>query len=351
MRLNFLLTTTGVCIIVYLNYFPFKQQGSDVHKKTVHIDRLSGIGISLGLFASDPLYDYHEMIDEIAQFKVQQLMVVVPLHQDLYTSDTMRSIVPDRTIRRTIQQARNHSLEVTVMPMIQLKQRSDTIWRGTLSPKNPSLWWSNYRSELRHLADIAEQNRVVRFAIGSELGSLESSIHEWNSLIMSIRRRFSGSLTYSANWDHYKDVPFWHLLDEISITAYFPIKRRELFESTWHTTLDEMIYFAQGHGDKGKPLFITEYGYPALASALHKPWDETTKAKFDPILQSELVSQSTAIILDHLSNNDDNTRLRGAMLWNWFGFGGQSDHGYTLRGRVGSATLKELLNRRASTIK
>lgn len=47
----------------------------------------------------------------------------------------------------------------------------------------------------------------------------------WPPLIAAVRRRFTGPLTYAANWDPgYKAVPFWSLLDYVGIDEYHPLR-------------------------------------------------------------------------------------------------------------------------------
>ena len=42
-----------------------------------------------------------------------------------------------------------------------------------------------------------------------------------------MRRRFSGKLVYSANWDHYLPVSFWDRVDYLGVTAYFELTTRD----------------------------------------------------------------------------------------------------------------------------
>ena len=299
-----------------------------------------GLGVSLGLFASDPLWDYEELIQEIAELGVSRVMIVTPLIQGSHRDDAPQLGPPLEVIRRSVQQARAEGLEVSLMPIIQLKRRSMNMWRGRLDPRRPALWWSNYRAELKRLASLAEQESVERLVIGAELCSLEAQTERWRELIQGLRARFKGALTYSANWDHYRELPFWEELDELSVTAYFPIQSREDLERDWAAALDELERFAATRGDAGMPLYLTEYGYPALASALARPWDETTSAAYDAELQAELVTRATSLLLTRMSERG---ALRGASLWNWFGFGGRRDRGYTLRDRPGQEALRALI--------
>jgi len=316
--------------------------------KLTHTPQLSaqalseGVGVSLGLFASDPAWDYEVFLKELKALGVERLMIVVPLKQDTHTSSAPWLGVPMGVIGRTLSQASALGFKLSLMPVIQLEHRRMDIWRGKLAPQAPERWWGNYSADLRRLAALAERLGVERLVIGSELCSLEGELKRWEALISLTRAHFKGALTYSANWDHYREVPFWALLDEVSVTAYFPLASLHTLEGQWRAYLSEVERFAaeQGAQGEGRPLLITEYGYPALESALKEPWNETTRAPFAPKLQAELVARSTSLLKERSAQGE---RLRGAFLWNWFGFGGSLDRGYTLRGREGEERLKAAL--------
>src|SRR5690606_31839344 len=121
-------------------------------------------------------------------------------------------------------QARASGLRVGVMPIVHLLHREPHEWRGMLAPADGlDTWFARYSDEVRALATIAEREHVSRFVIGSELSSLEVYADRWRALALEIRARFSGTLTYSANWDRLDAVPFWDAVDEIGLTAYFPL--------------------------------------------------------------------------------------------------------------------------------
>lgn len=309
------------------------------------LDVVGGLGIALGLFASERSWDYRGLLEEISALGVSQVMIVIPLHQASIFSNTPSLGVGLDRIRTTIRQAQSLSLQVSLMPIIKLQKRQINEWRGKLAPSKEEIWWSNYGVELKRLATLATRQGIQRLVIGAELCSLEHQYERWVDLITDLRGRFKGVLSYSANWDHYRKIKYWSLLDEIAVTAYFPISERSKLESLWHRYIDELEQFAGIHQ---RPLLITEYGYPALDSAMKQPWNETSGAAFNPKLQAELITGATQTILERISAVHDQPKthkgiLKGAFLWNWFGFGAQIDHGFTLRGREGEVTLKLLL--------
>ncbi len=299
---------------------------SEVHVSPRPIAHVSGV--SLGLFASDPFWDYGSLIEEIVAHNATDILIVVPLVQSDITSSGVRLTLPPETIQRTLQQVRESGLRLSVMPIVQLgKKRSSESWRGVLEPADPGRWWSNYRAAARRLATWAERAEADRFFVGSELCSLEGQEGHWRELVGSVRSRFSGKVTYSANWDHYRDIAYWDMLDEVSVTAYFPVDRAPAV--AWRQALREMITFSDG---VGHPLLVSEYGYPAIETAGRTPWDETTSALADPQLQAELIATALSEM--------DRTSVRGGFLWNWFGLGGSRDLGYSPRGRPSAEVIR-----------
>lgn len=286
-------------------------------------------GVSLGLFASDALYDYGVLVDEVAVLGAGSLLVVVPVALDSSQASAPVLAVPPPTLARTLRQAHAQGLETTVMPVIDLAQRAHPgDWRGRLEPADPDRFWAGYTAALHRIAAVAESAGAERLVVGSELSSLEDRSDRWLSLIAGLRDRFGGRLTYSANWDHHAGVPFWHALDEVGITAYQPVEQAPA--RAWEHALAAAGATA---AEADRPLVLTEYGYPALGSAAARPWDQTTGAAADPALQAELY----AVALDAIACAGP----AAAFAWNWFGHPADPASPFTPRGRPAAEVLAD----------
>ncbi len=284
-----------------------------------------GQGVALGLFASDPLYDYGPLVTEIAETGATELLVAVPWSLPHSQSAALQSGVPKQALASVLRQAQEQELAVSVMPIVVLQDRSDGAWRGTLKPQNASLFWRNYDALLRSVAVDAQRGGAQRLILGSELNSLESD-PSWPGRIQSTRQTFSGSLSYSANWDRYAQVSFWQHLDSVSVSAYFPVEGPD----TWQQELAILQAFADS---EQRPLVLSEYGFPALSSAAERPWDETTGADFDPQLQAQLLEQALAAIQAEPP--------QAHFLWNWFGTGAANEASFTPRARPAADVLRQ----------
>lgn len=292
----------------------------------------SGHGVALPLYASDARYDYGHLVEEIAQTGATEVLIAVPWSLPDVHSAALRTSVPRDRLRATLDQAREHGLSVTVMPLIVVQSRSPGQWRGQLRPDEPEAFWANYASLIRGMALEAEHAGAHRLVVGSELCDLEASETAWRDTISLARAHFSGRITYSANWDHYAQVPFWDALDEVGMTAYFPVDGEA--SARWRAALDRGEAFAARHH---RPLLITEYGYPPLASAALRPWDETTGAPEDNALQAELYDTALASMAC--------ASVRGGFAWSWFGTGEAGTPEFAVRNRPAASVLSEHFQR------
>ncbi|MGB0647504.1 MAG: glycoside hydrolase family 113, partial [Bradymonadia bacterium] len=170
---------------------------------------------------------YEARLKHLAGVGAQSVSFVVfwslkDIHDDgVRASDAELALEP--VLIRSIRQARALGLTVMLMPVIRLEAMRDGEWRGKLSPRRPNRFWQSYRSFVVHYATIAQREGVSLFSVGSELSSLEHQELQWRKIIRAVRRVYRGYVTYSANWDHFQQVPFWDALDFIGISAYFEL--------------------------------------------------------------------------------------------------------------------------------
>jgi hypothetical protein len=303
-------------------------------------------GVGLGLFATDPEYDYGHLLDEIVAHGATDVLVVLSWYQREIKSHELAARAgfspSDATVLRTLGQARARGLRVSLMPIVRLEQRTPTEWRGRITPvAGHDVWFEHYGRYLLRMASLAEQAGVERFSVGSELLSLERHEASWRALIAQVRERYQGLLYYSANWDHFDPIRFWDALDEVGVTAYFELSRdeepptKEQLAAAWRRPRHGLGALA---ARAKRPVVITEVGYPSLKSAARYPWDETRSGAVDLALQALLYEA----FCDAFS---DQPFLGGAYFWNWFGFGGPDDGSYTPRKKPAADVMRRCLQR------
>jgi hypothetical protein len=289
-------------------------------------------GVALGLFASTPDYDYAHLLDEIADHGATDVLLSVPWVQPTVTSSHLAprdgQSPSSATLDRTITQAHDRGLAVSLMPVVRLETVQRGVWRGALQPEDRTAWFTDYTALMLDHADRAERLGATRLVLGSELSSLEGDSARWTTLITTVRTRFSGRLTWSANWDRFEDVPFWHHLDEVGVSAWFEVG--DTPARGWQVPKQRLQAMSR---KTGKPILLTEVGYPARSTAADRPWDHQGPATPDLPLQARLFEAFFAAF--HAEDT-----VHDVFIWNWFGIGGQADAGYTPRGRPAAAVIK-----------
>lgn len=164
-----------------------------------------------------------------------------------------------------------HKLGLKVM----LKPHVDVLteqWRGDITHTNNSAWnaWFNsYTLFITHYLELAQANKVEIFCIGTELKGTEHRAKEWRAQIANARTKFSGLLTYAANWDSYARITWWDALDFIGIDAYFPLTGSlnpspAALKARWVSIKNKLAAFAKS---QGKDIVFTEIGYQSLNGA------------------------------------------------------------------------------------
>ena len=301
-------------------------------------------GVALGLFATDSEWDYGPLVDEIRTRGATDVLVVVNAYQsNRFASDIARldgRSPSDATVARTLRQVREAGMRAALMPVVRLIERAPHEWRGVIAPADGlDAWFSSYRRFVLPLVLIAEAEGARRLVIGSELGSLERYEDRWRALIGEARAAFSGRMTYSANWDHTEDVRFWDALDEVGLTAYFPLttsttsSERGLADA-WR--MPRATIEALGRR-LGKPVLVTEIGYPSQRGAADRPWDDTGSEEVDLRGQRSLYRAFCDAFAE--------TSVSGFYVWNWFGSGGPRDPGFTPRGKPSARELAACFSR------
>jgi hypothetical protein len=170
------------------------------------------------------------------------------------------------SLEHAIAAAHDLGLKVMLKPMVEPLEREEIrsypIWRGEIKPSR--IWFDNYSNFLNFFADFAEQNNVEMFCIGCEYKETTGENDQWENVINEIRKRFSGPITYAADWTNYENIEWWDLLDFVGIDAYFPLA---LFDND--PSLENLINVWSNLADEienwivtiNKPVIFTEIGY------------------------------------------------------------------------------------------
>jgi len=309
-------------------------------------------GVALNCHHISDLSLYLKSVDRIAELGANALLVVTPMFQQRADSNIMR-IEPAKCPTRNqliaiLNRAESLGLHTTLLPIVLIEQPGDDDWRGTIRPQDWDSWWASYRDFLDYYLDIANRAEVDLFSIGSELNTTEPQIDRWRSVIEHVRSAFDGQITYSANWDRYRKVELWPLLDVIAVSSYFEIGRQLDDQTTpttanlaeaWRKPQRELLEFASRHD---RPLILSEVGYPSVPWAARHPWNYVVEdgATADHAAQLMCWQAFVRAWADVFASPDNPAAGFFAYAWDPYHHGQPSDTGYGIHGKPAEPVIR-----------
>lgn len=232
--------------------------------------------------------------------------------------------------KQYIEELRKNNIKIMIKPQI-------WVWNGEFtgnikmsSEVNWKAFEETYSKFILEYAGLAQETKAEIFCIGTELENFVKERPEyWQNLITEIRAVYKGKLTYAANWDEFKRIPFWSAVDYIGVDAYFPVSDKqtptiEECKAGWqkHKTLIKTL--SETHK---KPVIFTEYGYRSMDFTGKEPWesDHTIKS-----LNFEGQANATQALFEEFWNED---WFAGGFVWKWYHshdkVGGEKDNQFT----------------------
>lgn len=217
------------------------------------------------------------LLDRLARLGVNSVSLAFPLFQDSWTANEVRStdVTPSMdNIRSFVAEAHRRGFTVMLRPLLDEQSfHKDGHWRGEIKPTDRAAWFASYGALLQDYARLGQSSKVEAIDIGTEFVSLQQYNADWLNLIASIRKVFSGELTYSANWD--KPYPeFGRELDFLGIDAFYPLAveptaKVEQLVQAWQPWLKQV---AQIESATSKPMVFTELGTTSETGSFTSPW-------------------------------------------------------------------------------
>ncbi|HWP40642.1 MAG TPA: hypothetical protein VNL70_06920, partial [Tepidisphaeraceae bacterium] len=241
----------------------------------------------------------------------------------------------DATLRQVIDAAHAHGLAVQLRPLVDLAS-DPTHWRGQIV--GGDAWFNGpggYGDYIRHMADIAQEKNVAMFSVGVELEAVASQETNWRNLIASVRSRYSGPLTYAANWGNPaigSTINWWDAVDYIGIDAYYPLTTKNNptqaeLDAAWANRAN-LIESWRNSVAPGKTVLFTEVGYMNYDGANRMPWSFDAAAANDQLEQAQAYQAM-------LGQNLPRSWFGGAYWWAWdVGNANPNPIGYETMGKL-----------------
>ncbi|WP_221505130.1 glycoside hydrolase family 113 [Streptomyces eurocidicus] len=202
-------------------------------------------------------------------------------YQDRVTDPAMRvtdETAADDSLRHIIGLAHEAGLKTMIKPHVDLVKGGD---RAEIRPADPDAWFGAYTRFLTHYARLAAATGAEQFSVGTELAGTSRDGTRWRKAVAAVREVYHGPLTYAANYDEYRNIPFWDALDVIGIDAYWPLGDRPTTDTArlrraWQPITDELAAFSAAHHRK---ILFTEAGYVSQRGTTTAPFSWTVSEK------------------------------------------------------------------------
>jgi Glycoside Hydrolase Family 113 len=339
--------------------------GVDIEQRPAQL-----IGAALNLYHTDRLELYHEALEQMSSAGFNAVQIVTPIFQD----DGAAGVVEMRQgpgrgpamadIASLLSHAKRLGMKTMLMPQINFTQPRGNEWRGKLQPEHWAPWWESYTRTIGLFLETAVENDVDVFVVGCELLTTHKPQHEerWRELIAHCREKFTGQLTYSTTWDTYHKVGFWDALDVVGVSGYWDITT--LAQDSDNPTPDELkrrwieiqrrlLAYADA---QGRPVLLTEVGYPSLPWALKSPWNyinndgvtadhEAQRQGYTAFIAAwdGTIAPRRASTADEVAGGDP--RSIGVFFHKWDPYhqGGPDDTGYGVAGKPAYQVLADWL--------
>ncbi len=245
---------------------------------------------------------------------------ILPDEQTSYWGNTLEAST------QSIAMAKQAGLRVFIKPHIELgaptpaDKTDGAEWRGDLKARTEADWRileSEYEAYILQVAKIAADAGVELFSIGTELRTF--SHHRpafWTALIRKVRSIYDGEVTYSANWDEYEKISFWHDLDYVGVDMYFPVSKSKTPQvkrtrKKWKSIAKNLKRVSQKYE---KQILLSEFGYRNIPYAGRRPWTHDKGEKIKP--NNEAQSNLYEALFQAFWNE---SWVAGGFSWKWFG--------------------------------
>jgi hypothetical protein len=256
----------------------------------------------------------------------------------------------DRDIAHTVKQAKELGLKVCLKPVVNSR---DGIWRAHIGfpPEEGSkpywdAWFLSYSNFLSHYAELAQELECEMFCVGCEMVKTEPQVEHWTSLINRVRELYSGPLVYNANHGSEEGVDWFHQVDLIGTSAYYPVAKKpgdseETMIANW---LPVKAKLARLHAIFSKPIIFMEIGCRSALGCATMPWDFThTELPFSEDEQAHFYSSVIKVFWDE-------PWFSGFFWWDWSVKlydleDAKKDVGFDIYGKKAELIIKDWYNR------
>ena len=218
---------------------------------------------------SDPNAD--RALAELADMGVGWVSIVVTQYQDTVHSTAIaptEGTPTDADVRHAIRAAHAEGLNVMLKPHVDL-WNDPNHWRGEIGPNFTTAqwntWFASYTAMITHYAQLAAEEGVEQFSVGTELNSTTGREAQWRAVIAAVGAKFDGTLTYACllytsilhPWEEGETIGDQRSGDPTRCLAPIVPPLRQIATSLWprYETIGHMALLATAAGGYARVIF------------------------------------------------------------------------------------------------
>jgi PKD repeat protein len=252
----------------------------------------------------------NESLSLLSLTHTEWVAICVFWHQDTASSTRiypLTSSPSNSSVAKAISMVHKLGMKVMLKPMV---DPLNGVWRGEIPPSDA--WFQSYGNFINFWAEFSQENKVDLLCIGCEFNSNDGQTASWENITARVRERYSGPITYAANWDNYPNVHWWNSLDYVGIDAYFPLTNThdptvEELKTAWSFWVNAI---ASWQATVNKPIIFTEIGYMSAEGTNEAPYNYVSSS---PVDLQEQVNCYNATFQTFYNKN----WFYGFYWWNW----------------------------------
>ena len=199
-------------------------------------------------------------------------------------------------------------------------------------------WFASYEEFIAHYATVAQTAHVEYFVIGTELAGTSRRSHQWRSVVKTIRKIYSGPITYASNWDEVSNITWWDAVDSIGVDGYYPLTKSDQptiteLKIAWEPIVSELGKMSEFWD---RPIILTEIGYRSLNGTNQHSFDADNSGTVDLQEQADCYQAVFEAFYGQ-------PWWQGVFWWNWTVSpfqGGPNDDGYTANNKPAENILR-----------
>lgn len=197
---------------------------------------------------------------------------VIATQTNKFSNAVVPDLVQNRWALRQVRRLKRMGFTTSFIPI--MFGTEDQSWRGHFAPSNPAEWFRSYSEWIVGLAEAGQAAGLAELSIISEMNQMYTR-HESSLVLLmnNVRSVFQGATFVTL---HNLSSPPLALIrsgDFVSVSAYTPVSRGWFDDSCDNSLSSYVAQLTNLSRRVGRPIHITEIGYPSVAGGMREPWN------------------------------------------------------------------------------